>query len=347
MATLEEAQSLQSAGWNDIHLIPATIPANSLAETDLTTTLLDHDLQAPVMIASMTGGHEAALDINARLAEATERLGLAIGSGSQRAALVDPSLAPSYTVLRKNAPTAFVMANIGVCQLVEQGASGAAIGADDVAALVNMVEANALAVHLNIVEELIQPEGDRNMSGILDAIRRIVSASPVPVVAKETGAGIASEEGVSLVSAGVAAIDVGGAGGTSFARIETMRAAEVGDSRGVLLGATFADWGIPTAISILETRDVGVPVIATGGIRNGLDAAKALAMGADVVGVGRPALVAAQKGLDEVIEWLELFIEELRMAIVLTGASTIADLRNRPPVVTGFVLQWGTQRGLL
>lgn len=347
MATLDRAQSTKSAGWDDVHLISAALPTASLAEVELTTSFLGHDLQAPLMIASMTGGHDAAEEINARLAEAAERLGIAIGSGSQRAALVDQTLVSSYAVLRTKAPTAFLMANVGACQLVAQGGTRSGIGPDEIETLVDMLNADALAVHLNVVEELIQPEGDRNTAGFVEAIGGIAAESPVPVVAKETGAGMAAEEATALVAAGVAAIDVGGAGGTSFARIEAMRSREIGDSRGVQLGQTFADWGIPTAISILETRTAGVPVIATGGVRTGLDAAKALALGADVVGVGRPVLVAAQKGLPEVVDWLEMFCEELRMAIVLTGARSVADLRSRMPVVTGHVREWGTQRGLL
>ena len=150
-----------------------------------------------------------------------------------------------------------------------------------------------------------------------------------------------------LVYAGVAAIDVGGAGGTSFARIEAMRAAELGDERGVALGATFGDWGIPTAMSILESRTAGVPVIATGGIRSGLDAAKALALGADLVSVGKPALMAARTSYDDLVAWLEHFLEELEMAMVLSGAASIADMRRRPPVLTGDVRDWAQQRDAL
>jgi isopentenyl-diphosphate Delta-isomerase len=340
-----EAESAGASLWKDVHLLPATVPEVSIADVDIGVTFLGHRLEAPVMIASMTGGHEESVSINSRLGEAAERLGLAIGSGSQRAALVDPSLAPSFSVLRESAPSAFIMANIGTCQLVKQG-DGAPLAPDEVDTMVDMIEADALALHLNVVEELIQTEGDRNTTGLIDGITRLSAMSPVPVVAKETGSGMAAEAAAALVGAGAAALDVGGSGGTSFARVEGMRAADRDDDRGVRLGRVFGDWGVPTPLSVLEVRRSGVPIIATGGVRSGLDTAKALALGADLVGIARPALLAAREGLDELLATLELFLEELRVAMVLTGSATVHQLRTPEPVLTGTIAAWSRQRGL-
>ncbi len=343
LALADSSQTQTSAGWDDVALVPAALPQLSAGDIDLSVELVGHRLAAPLAIAAMTGGHDDAVQLNAALGSVAERLGLAVGVGSQRAALADPSLERSFAAVRDRAPAAFVIGNIGACQLVEQ--SGVApLRPDEVERLVAMVGADALAVHLNVVQELVQTEGDRNFGALLDAIARLVDRSPVPVIVKETGAGVSRADAAALAGVGVAAIDVGGAGGTSFARIEAARAERIGDVRGTRLGATFADWGIPTAASVLEVRGCGVPVIATGGVRNGLDAAKALALGATVVGIGRSAMVAAQRGEAALAHELELVIEELRTALLLTGSRTVADLPA--PVLGGATLEWSRQRHL-
>jgi isopentenyl-diphosphate Delta-isomerase len=343
-ALSDSSQYLRTSGWEDVHLVHQSIPTRSLQGIDTTTHFLGHELRAPVVIASMTGGHEAAEEINARLAAAAEVLGIAIGVGSQRAALEDPALEPTYAVVRKHAPTALVMANLGVCQLVPQE-DRPAFDAGTIERAVGMIDADALAIHLNIAEEIVQVEGDRNFDDLSDAIERLTDTSSVPVIAKETGSGLARESARSLVDRGVAAVDVGGSGGTSFVLVEAARAARQGDRRAAQLGETFSEWGIPTAASVLDIADVGVPVIATGGVRNGVHAAKALALGADLVGVGRPALRAALEGTGAVIERLETLIEELRVAALLTGHRRTRDLGRSDAVLTGFTREWATQRG--
>jgi isopentenyl-diphosphate Delta-isomerase len=346
LALTDRARSGRDPGWDDVHLVPAPLPALSPGDVELRTDFVGAGLRAPVLLAPMTGGHPAAAEINAVLGEAAERLGLAVGVGSQRAALLDPSLAPTFAAVRRRAPSAVVVGNVGACQLVEQDGTEP-FDADDLATIAEMVRADALSVHLNVVQELVQPEGDRQFTDLAAGIARAVHLSPVPVIAKETGAGMTADSAAALAAAGVAAIDVGGAGGTSFARIELARAERSGDDRGRRLGTVFADWGIPTATSVLETRHVGVPVVATGGVRTGLDAAKALALGADLVGVGRLAIEAARQGTAELVRRLEALLDELRTTMVLCGAQTPRALRSSLPVLTGFTLDWARQRQLL
>lgn len=339
LALAESSQSTVSPGWEDVHFVPTAIPEVSPDEVDMSVGFLGQRLATPVIISGMTGGHPDAVGINHRLGELAEELGIAVGVGSQRAALLDESLVETYRAVRIAAPTATVIANIGVAQLVRQG-TDAPIGTDGLRRVVEMVEAQVLAIHLNVLEELVQPEGDRNMTGFLAAIGGVVASVGVPVLVKETGAGMDRKTAVRLVDLGVAAIDVGGLGGTSFARIEAERARNAGEVRRAHLGTTFADWGIPTAASILEVRDAGVPVVATGGVRNGLDAAKAIALGATAVGIGRPMLSAAIEGSEPLRNAADRVLDELRTAMVLTGSATVVDLAAAPIVLSGFVRTW-------
>jgi isopentenyl-diphosphate delta-isomerase len=343
LARSDASQFTSTALWQDVHLLHAAVPRLGLSDVDLSVSFLGQALAAPVVLASMTGGVDTAAEINRRLGAAAARFGVAVGVGSQRAAVENPELVYTYTAVRESAPDAFVLANIGMSQLLEQHGKPA-WSRDQVSAAIDMVRAQALVVHLNLTEELVQTEGDRSFRDFTRALQELCDWSPVPVVAKETGAGLVSEAARTLVDAGVSAVDVGGAGGTSFSRIEGARAATVNDQRGVRLGETYGDWGVPTAACVLETRGCGVPVIATGGIRTGLDAAKALALGADLVGVGAPALRAAMEGEAALMGWLELFIEELRVAFVLTGSEQVTELRQRPAVLSGFLREWQEQR---
>lgn len=292
----------------------------------------------------MTGGHGRALAVNETLARVAERRGIAIGVGSQRAALRDPMLVPTYSVVRSSAPTAFVIANVGISQLVRQDREPA-LGARDVTQIVSMVKADALALHLNYLEESVQPEGQTRAKGALAAVRALTAKSRVPVIAKETGAGITRAVALRLRRAGVRAIDVGGVGGTSFAAIEALRAAAQSEAARMSLGNRFRDWGVPTAIAVVGAASVGLPVIATGGVRSGLDAAKALALGATLVGVGRPLLQAALRGEQSVEQWISDFELELRTAVFLSGVRRARDLRRASIVVTGTAKEWLDQLG--
>ncbi len=339
LAAEGDVETRASAGWEDVHLLHDALPTVDAASVDLTTRFLGHTLRLPLVISGMTGGHGRAIAVNELLARVAEKAGIAIGVGSQRAALRDPTLAPTYSVVRDAAPHAFVIANVGVSQLVKQEREPA-LTAKDVREIVRMVRADALALHLNYLEESVQPEGQTRATGTEAAVRALTKASPVPVIAKETGAGISRAVALRLRRLGIRAIDVGGVGGTSFAAIEALRAQSAGDTLRMSLGERFRDWGIPTAVAVVGASSARLPVIATGGVRSGLDAAKALALGATVVGVGRPLLQAALQGEAACWEWLAAFELELRTAVFLSGIKRGSDLRRTPVVVTGRSHAW-------
>src|SRR2546423_1389312 len=339
IAAEEDIETRRAPGWDDVHLVHDALPAADAARIDLSARFLRHTLALPLVIAGMTGGHAGAERVNTTLADAAARHGLGIGVGSQRAALRDPSLRRTYAVVRERAPKAFVIANVGVSQLVAQD-DGDPLGAKDIRTLIEMVGANAIALHLNYLEESVQPEGQTRATGLDTAIRRLVRHCAVPVIAKETGAGINGSVARRLRSLGVKAIDVGGVGGTSFAAIEALRARDRGDNARARLGEVFRDWGVPSAVAVVGCARSGLPVIATGGVRSGLDAAKALALGATVVGVGRPLLQAALNGSAAADEGIGQVPRDLRTATFLSGVTRSRDLSRRPPIVTGDTQQW-------
>ena len=346
LAASTASQSDVDPGWDDVRLVPRALPELSPADVDTSVDLFGHRLSAPLVLVPMTGGHPDAGPLNAVLGAAAERLGLAVGVGSQRAALRRPDLAETFAAVRHDAPSALVMANIGAGQLVAQG-DVPPLGPADLEAIVAMVRADVLTIHLNAAQELVQPEGDVVTGPFLPALAAAVAASPVPVVVKETGSGMSRADAVALAEVGVAGLDVGGAGGTSFVRIEAARAEAALDGRALRRGRLLAGWGLPTAASVLEVRGAGLPVVATGGVRDGHDVARALALGAAAAGLGRRAILAAQVGLDALVTDLEGIVDELRTVMVLSGAATPAALRATPPVLVGPTLEWARQRALL
>jgi isopentenyl-diphosphate delta-isomerase len=340
LAAHADVSSGRATGLDDVHLLHNAAPEVDFDALDTSIALFGRRLRLPLVIASMTGGHPEGLRVNAILARAAERHGIAMGVGSQRAAIADSRLASSYAVARREAPGAFLIANVGLPQLVPQH-HGAALKPAQLRELVAMIQADALAVHLNPLQELVQSEGDRNTVGYLQAIEHVAASLDVPVIAKETGAGVSEAVARRLADAGVAAIDVGGVGGTSFAAVEALRAEARGDERGLRLGSLLRDWGIPTAATIVMAATTGLPVIGTGGIRTGIHAAKAIALGASAVGVARPLLQRALEGGDEAVSaWIDGFAEELRAVQFLVGAATAIDLRQAPAVVLGETAEW-------
>jgi isopentenyl-diphosphate delta-isomerase len=325
-----------TTGFEDVQLIHRALPEINKAKINLSTTFFGKKFSAPIIVGAMTGGTKQAIQINASIAQAVENLGLGMGVGSQRAAIEDSKLQETYSVARKMAPNAFLIANIGGVQLVH------GYGLKEVKKVVEMIDADAVAVHLNALQEAVQPEGQTNFKGVLTKIGEIAGALDTPVIVKETGAGISAEDSKALEAAGVKAIDVGGVGGTSFAAVEYYRSSA---NQG-LSGQAFWDWGIPTAVTLVETaQTVELPVIASGGIRSGTDVAKALALNASLASVSQPILQVAVKGAKETEEKLSSLIEELRNAIFLVGAEKIADLLKVPVVITGRTGEWLQVRG--
>ena len=329
-----------TTGFEEIFLVHRALPEINRDDVNLSTRLFGHKFSAPIIVEGITGGTLKALKINASIAEAVERLGLGMGVGSQRAALEDSTLEKTFTIAREKAPNAFLIANIGGPQL----AKGYSL--QDLRRAVEMIDADALAIHLNPLQEAVQPEGETTYRGILESIRRVARDLEVPVIVKETGAGISAEDAKMLEAAGVAGIDVSGAGGTSWAAVEYHRAKRRGNESSRRLGEVLWDWGIPTAVSLVETvQSVSVPVIASGGIRSGNDAAKAIALGASLVGLASPVLAPALKGAGEVEGLLNDMIDQLRNVMFLVGADSVEALRSVPLVLTGKTAEWLRARG--
>lgn len=343
LATSDHHRPVVGPGWSDLHLIHDALPSVSAEEIDLSAELLGRRLELPLVIVGMTGGYPEAKRINGILARIADEAGIAMGVGSQRAALRDPSLVETYRVARDVAPNLFLIGNAGIAQLLDQD-DDTAFDAGTLHAAIEMIGADAMVVHLNYLEESVQPEGQTRAAGAFDALAAAVRAIDVPLVLKETGSGISRSVALRAREAGVAAVDVGGVGGTSFAAIESQRAEAIGDQVRSRLGRTFGSWGIPTAACVAGCAGV-LPVIATGGVRTGLDAAKAIALGATAVGVGRPLLQAALESEAHARHWITAFAHELRTAIFLTGGRSVSDLYRVPRVVRGELAEWLRQLG--
>jgi isopentenyl-diphosphate delta-isomerase len=298
------------------------LPELDFNEVDLTTTFLGKPLSAPLLISSMTGGTEQAKTINLRLAEAAQAHRLAMGVGSQRVAVENPDVADTFAI-RAIAPDALLFANLGAVQLNYD------YGIDQCRRSVDLLEADALILHLNVLQECVQTHGDKNFRGLLAKIAVLCEKLPVPVIAKEVGNGISAVMAQRLIEAGVAVIDVAGAGGTSWAKVEGERAKDYRQRR---LGQTFADWGIPTADCITAVRAIApsIPLIASGGLRNGLDAAKAIALGADLAGMALPFLQAANKSRNAVLALIEILTEELATVLFCTGHANLDSFKQAP-----------------
>jgi len=334
----------QQATWNDIHFVHQALPEVDLDQIDTSVAFLGHTLRYPIFMSSLTGGHPDVTTINKNLARAAEQYGLALGVGSQRAAILNPELATTYAVTREYAPHAFLIANVGAPQLIAQ-ARHPAFTLEQVQSAIEMIKANALAVHMNSLQEAAQPEGDRKAKGEVAALKDLTARVNVPIIAKETGAGISREQAMVLRSCGVAAIDVGGAGGSSMPALEAARSQSQGNNHAMQIGQLYRDWGIATPISLVEARSARIPLISTGGVRSGLDVARALSMGAALVGMGLPFLKAASESYEKVCELLEMVIAELKVAMQLSGAETVEQLQEVDVVITGETREWLRLRG--
>ncbi|MEH1868893.1 MAG: type 2 isopentenyl-diphosphate Delta-isomerase [Nostoc sp.] len=317
----EDVQSHQiTNGLERYRFTHSCLPELNHDEIDISTAFLGKHLGAPLLISSMTGGTEQAAMINQRLAKVAQHYKIAMGVGSQRVAVEKPQVADTFAV-RKYAPDILLFANLGAVQLNYK------YGLDECLRVVDILEADALILHLNPLQECIQPKGDTNFRGLLDKISTLCSKLPVPVIAKEVGNGISAAIAQKLLASGVAAIDVAGAGGTSWAKVESERAENPLQRR---LGKTFADWGLPTAECITTIRAIApnVPLIASGGLRHGLDVAAAIALGADIAGLAMPFLQAAATSETAVAELAEVLIAEITTVLFCTGNATLYHLKH-------------------
>lgn len=318
----------KTTGFEDIELLHNALPEIDKNDIDLSTSVFGKKLDSPLFITAITGGHPASKEINKQLAIAAEQNNIAMGVGSQRAACEHPELEDTYSVVRDHAPDCLLIGNIGAPQLNLANKA------------VEILDADILAIHLNPLQESIQPEGDLDARGYLELISEIADLVDIPVMAKETGCGISAETAKQLVDAGVNYIDIEGAGGTSWAAVETYRAEDK------YYGELFWDWGIPTAVSTAEVvNTVNVPVISSGGIRSALDAAKAIALGADGVGMALPFLKKSISQ-EELNHFIHKFNDSLRIAMFLVGANNIEELKQSNLIIRGKTREWLNERGI-
>jgi isopentenyl-diphosphate delta-isomerase len=312
----------KTTGLEELDFVHNALPELNLAEVDPSVRFLGHTVSLPIMVSCMTGGYREALRINREIAEVCADLRIAMGVGSQRQALESTEFHRTFSVVRDVAPAIPVIGNIGAAELARM------TGADQARRLVELVRADALAVHLNPLQEFLQPEGNPNFRGVLAGIAMLVRELPVPVIAKEIGAGISHDVALRLLEAGVRYIDVAGAGGTSWAGVELLRR-RAGDRT-----MSFWDWGIPTAEALRQTvrlreKVPELTIIASGGIGSGMDIAKCIALGADIVAAARPMLQALERGKQNALRALiASWGDELRGAMFLTGSRTLPDLRR-------------------
>ena len=314
----DDVASALDAGFSRVRLRHEALPECALDDVDVSTTFLGLPLRAPLIVSSMTGGTQRARAINENLALAAERAGVALALGSQRAALEDPALLSTYRV-RSVAPRVVLFANLGAVQL------NYGVGVDDAARAVDAIGANGLYLHLNPLQEALQPSGDTNFRDLLPRIGRLCRTLDVPVIAKSVGSGISVRTAARLLDAGVAAIDVAGAGGTSWARVEGRRSDNPAREA---LAETFAAWGYPTAEATAALRAAfpHAVVVASGGVRTGVDVAKALALGANAAAAALPFLEPATRSADAVGATLEGLIEGFRIALFASGCRRPGDL---------------------
>ncbi len=332
-ATREVEPAGNSTLFEDLHLVHCAMPELALSEVDLAIGFFGKTLRAPILVTGMTGGTDRARAVNRDLALAAERRGVAFGVGSQRAMAESPDLARTFQV-RDLAPNVVLLGNIGLQQAV-------AFGADGVRRLVDGIGADGLALHLNAGQELTQPEGDRDFREGYSTVQTLTAALGDRLLVKETGCGISPAVARRLVDCGVRTLDVSGLGGTSWVRVEQLRAKDPGAAE---IGAAFSGWGIPTAAAVATVRRAvgpGVRLIASGGLRDGLDAAKALALGADLVGMALPLFRAQQGGGADAVEAALVTVERgLSQALLLTGSRNVHELRAQPRVITGSLRDW-------
>lgn len=308
----KNVNSSLSNGFEKYQFIHNALPELDLEKIDLTQELFNKKVSVPILISSMTGGTEQAQKINQSLAIAAQQYGLAMGVGSQRAAIENPELNNTFNI-RKFAPDILLFANLGAVQL------NYGYGIDECNKAVDMIEADSLIFHLNPIQEAVQPEGDTNFAGLLDKIEKICKTISVPVIIKEVGWGVSADLARKLKDIGVAGIDVSGAGGTSWSQVERFRLTNPYD---IKVAEAFINWGLPTADALASIREenLGIPLIASGGLKDGMDLAKSLALGANLAGMAGVFLKAAVDSMDHLLDTLKVFERIIRISMFATGS---------------------------
>ncbi len=332
IVSLQDVEHQQSTLLEDVQLLHQALPEIDPEDICFEQQFFGRKLRSPFMITSMTGGAEFAEELNVGLAQVASNLGIAFALGSQRVLLRHPEFLDHFAV-RKYIPEGVLLGNIGGLQLLEYSL-------DDIVSLVELIDGDGICVHLNIAQELVQGEDQHHFRGILDQLARLVDRLPGKVLIKETGAGFSPQTLEKIAKIGVPYLDVSGAGGTSWTKVEMHRASDPYLHR---LGETFSDWGVPTAFSLIAAKHLlrNCRLIGSGGIRHGLDAARAIAIGADVIGFAKPVLLAfLEKGIEGAASWIREVELELKTAMLLTGACNLEELHRTPRVYTGALRDW-------
>lgn len=336
----EEVETDISTGFKDVHLIHRALPEIDLDDVSLETNLLGKKIAAPLVMSAITGGTDEAKKINAVLAEVAEEKGIGISVGSQRIAVAQPETAHTFSVVREKAPTTFVMGNVGAPQL------SLGWGVKEAQQCVDMIEADALALHMNPLQEAVQVDGDTNYRGVLAKVTELAKEIEVPLIMKETGAGIAWEDAVKMQEAGASGLEISGVGGTSWSAVEYHIAKEVGKKEMEYLGQALWNWGVPTAISIVETSSkTTMEIIASGGLRTGAEVVKSIALGAHAGGMAKPFLEKAVESKDALAEYVDHVVREIKVVMFLVGAKNVEELQKVPVVVLGRTAEWLKRRG--
>ncbi len=337
----EDVETDIATGFEDIRLVHRALPEIDLDEVSTETSFYGVKLAAPLIISAITGGTDEAQEINRTLAEVAEEKHIGISVGSQRIAVTQPKTVPTFSIVRETAPTTFVMGNLGCPQL------SLGWGVDEAKRCIDMIKADALALHMNPLQEAVQVDGDTNYRGVYEKITELSNNLETPLIMKETGAGIAWEDALKMQRAGASGLELSGVGGTSWSAVEYHIAKEVGKKDMEYLGGALWNWGIPTSISLIETtQKTDLSVISSGGIRTGVEIVKSLALGADMSGIAKPFLEKAVEGKDSLSQYVDDIIREIRVTMFLVGARDINELRGVPVLVMGKTMEWLSLRGI-
>ncbi|UXD21448.1 isopentenyl-diphosphate delta-isomerase [Ignicoccus pacificus DSM 13166] len=337
--TLLQDVEAGSTWFEYVKVVHRAAPEINMKDVNTEIEVFGKKLKAPIIVTGMTGGNENAAKINATIAEVVEELGLGMGVGSQRAAIEHPELAWTFKIAREKAPNALLIANLGAPQLLK------GYGIKEIRDAIEMIDADAIAIHLNAAQEAFQPEGDLDFEGLISKLAELIDSVDKPIIIKETGAGIDYDTALMFRDIGIKAFDVSGSGGTSWVKVEMYRALEKGLEELAKAAEWMSDWGIPTAAAIAETRAAApeATIIGSGGVRTGMDAIKALAMGADIAGLALPALKAAYRGKEELKKYLKAMMISIRAAQFLTSSPTPKDLKGKA-VIYGPLKEWLIER---